>query len=58
MSRGWLLTVVGVVLGMLTVPPASATADEPAGCSVDERLVSSCRPWFGTTANGYPQATE
>ncbi|WP_162529654.1 glycosyl hydrolase [Nocardioides caldifontis] len=34
----------------------SPTPTPMTGCTVDERLVNSCRPWFGATANRYPQA--
>lgn len=33
---------------------AQAAVDTAAGCTVDELLVNSCRPWFGTTASNYP----
>ena len=43
-----LLTAVG------GVTPASRAHAAVAPCTVDPLLVNSCRPWFGTTANGYP----
>jgi hypothetical protein len=34
-----------------------AVAEEPPDCTVDALLVNSCRPWFGVSANGYPQVS-
>ncbi|WP_148571405.1 fibronectin type III domain-containing protein [Nocardioides caldifontis] len=57
------LLVAGVPLAAQAAPApdvsragiAAATAE---GCTVDERLVNSCRPWFGTTANRYPEVPD
>ncbi len=41
--------------GPVTAAPVRAAA--APGCTVDAVLVNSCRPWFGLSANGYPQTT-
>jgi len=43
-----------------TTPSAepSPSPEQPADCVVGRDLVNPCRPWFGATANGYPEARE
>jgi hypothetical protein len=36
----------------------TSSSEPPEPCLVDERLVNSCRPWFGGTANHYPEAVK
>jgi hypothetical protein len=58
-SRMQHLVTAGIVAlggGLLAAPPQAA-AEEPERCTVDELLVNSCRPWFGATANGYPEVS-
>jgi fibronectin type 3 domain-containing protein len=43
------LTCIG---GVVPVAPAATAAT----CTVSDKLVNSCRPWWGGTATGYPQA--
>jgi chitodextrinase len=41
------------LVAWLVGPVAPAAAVEPEACTVDEKLVNSCRAWFGATANEY-----
>jgi hypothetical protein len=45
------------VLGMAAYTSlVQISASSAAGCTVNDTLVNSCRPWFGAIVGGYPQA--
>lgn len=39
----------------MTADTVETTAAEPLDCTVTAKLLNPCRPWFGASANGYPQ---
>jgi hypothetical protein len=48
------VAICSILFAALTlIGPAASTAS--AACTVDAKLVNSCRPWLGAYANGYPQ---
>lgn len=63
-AGGALLALVVTFGGVLLVQrddprrPEAPDWESLRDCTVDARLVNSCRPWFGATANGYEDAEE
>lgn len=49
------MTLAATLLGV-GVPSQQAAAVVDPPCTVDAMLVNSCRPWFGSTSNGYAEA--
>jgi hypothetical protein len=52
------LVVLSTTLSAAAVAPSEADAsglEVEAGCEISPKLVNSCRPWLGASANKYPQ---
>ncbi len=62
MTARW-RALASTIAGLLVATGASVVAAAPTstaeplapGCTVNELLVNSCRPWFGASANGYSE---
>ena len=61
MSRRVALLALAVLFSAFTVVlptgPTAAVVQPEKTCTVDARLVNSCRPWFGTSSHNYDEVS-